>query len=72
MVAEEEDGDQTLANLPANSLQGTFLDAYQVLTIMLRDISWDELLLYRTQVFLMEEAPVQQNDAADQVNIDVM
>lgn len=36
MVAEEEEGDQTLLSLPANALRGTFLDAYHVLTLMLR------------------------------------
>lgn len=83
MVAEEEEGDQTLASLPANSLRGTFWDAYHVLTSMLkyamcsrgligigwgisvllillytniiRHMAWDELLMYRSQVFLMED-----------------
>eukprot|EP01134_Creolimax_fragrantissima_P003539 CFRG3539T1 len=55
MVEEEEDGDPTLSNLPASSLKGTFAAAYNVLTRILTEITWDELLSFRSKVFLMEE-----------------
>jgi hypothetical protein len=50
MVEEEEDGDETISSLPANNLRGTFVAAYDVLTRILLDITWDELLGYRSKV----------------------
>jgi tetratricopeptide (TPR) repeat protein len=65
MIAEEDDGDQTLATLPANSLRGTFLDAYRVLTLMLKRMAWDELLQHRSNMFLMEEPAAPGDVQAD-------
>eukprot|EP00123_Amoebidium_parasiticum_P015581 comp23044_c1_seq1/m.36874 comp23044_c1_seq1/g.36874 ORF comp23044_c1_seq1/g.36874 comp23044_c1_seq1/m.36874 type:complete len:672 (-) comp23044_c1_seq1:201-2216(-) len=55
MIEAEEEGDQTLGTLPANALRGTFVAAYGVLTRMLTEITWDDLLSHRSKVFLMEE-----------------
>jgi hypothetical protein len=50
MVEDEEDGDETISSLPANNLRGTFVAAYDVLTRILTEITWDELLGYRSKV----------------------
>eukprot|EP00124_Ichthyophonus_hoferi_P002813 Ihof_evm2s211 gene=Ihof_evmTU2s211 len=70
MMDEEGEGDQTLASLPANSLRGTFVDAYQVLTRILSVITWDTLLMYRSNVFLMENeyAVSAKADQSESVN----
>ncbi|KAI8611981.1 Chs5p-Arf1p-binding proteins-domain-containing protein [Chytriomyces sp. MP71] len=44
-----------LARLPALSLRGTFLLAYQLLIRIVSCVGWDELLKYRSKVFVMEE-----------------
>jgi hypothetical protein len=51
MVEDEEDGDETISSLPANNLRGTFVAAYDVLTRILTEITWDELLGYRSKVW---------------------
>jgi len=44
-----------LLRLPANSLRGTFLKAYNLLVKIVRKIGWNKLLYYRSLVFVMEE-----------------
>jgi len=44
-----------LLRLPANSLRGTFLKAYELLVKIVRKIGWNKLLYYRSSVFVMEE-----------------
>jgi len=44
-----------LLRLPANSLRGTFLKAYELLVKIVRKIGWNKLLFYRSSVFVMEE-----------------
>lgn len=51
MVEEEEEGDDTIGSLPANNLRGTFVAAYDVLTRILTEITWDEMLAYRSKVW---------------------
>jgi tetratricopeptide (TPR) repeat protein len=41
--------------LPATSLRGTFLKAYELLVKIVRKIGWNKLLYYRSSVFVMEE-----------------
>eukprot|EP00124_Ichthyophonus_hoferi_P004051 Ihof_evm1s403 gene=Ihof_evmTU1s403 len=55
MIEAEEEGDQELISLPATNLKGTYIMAYGVITRMLAEITWDDLLTYRSKVFLMEE-----------------
>ena len=44
-----------LRRLPSNSLRGTFSKAYLLLTKICRKVGWDELLKYRSKVFVMED-----------------
>ncbi|KAJ3084081.1 chaps-domain-containing protein [Rhizoclosmatium globosum] len=44
-----------LARLPALSLRGTFLLAYNLLIQIVSKTGWDELLKFRSRVFVMEE-----------------
>jgi hypothetical protein len=44
-----------LRRLPSNSLRGTFSRAYTLLTKLCRKVGWDELLKYRSKVFVMED-----------------
>ncbi|KAI9336504.1 Chs5p-Arf1p-binding proteins-domain-containing protein [Obelidium mucronatum] len=44
-----------LARLPAVSLRGTFLMAYNLLIQIVSKTGWDELLKFRSRVFVMEE-----------------
>ncbi|OMJ07583.1 hypothetical protein AYI70_g12081 [Smittium culicis] len=44
-----------LLKLPAKGLKGTFKKAYQLLTSIVDEIGWDELLRLRSSAFVMEE-----------------
>jgi hypothetical protein len=44
-----------LRRLPASVLKGSFLDAYHLLSRILKLLGWDALLLQRSDIFLMEE-----------------
>jgi len=41
--------------LPGNRLRGTFRRAYNILIRILNNVGWDNLLQYRSKVFIMEE-----------------
>jgi len=41
--------------LPGNRLNGTFKKAYNILIRILNNVGWDNLLQYRSKVFIMEE-----------------
>jgi len=41
--------------LPGNRLNGTFKKAYDILIRILNNVGWDDLLQYRSKVFIMEE-----------------
>lgn len=47
--------DAALLRLPAPGLRGTWARAYALLTRLVSDIGWDELLKTRSAVFVMEE-----------------
>lgn len=49
------DADPALLRLPAPALRGTFASAYAILTKLVHALGWDDLLKYRSQVFVMEE-----------------
>lgn len=69
-TAEEENyADPTLLALPAPNLKGTFREAYNLLTKLVAEIGWDELLRARSQVFVMEEE-YRQAKAGDDVASD--
>lgn len=59
ILDEENDADNeadiALLRLPAPSLRGTFAKAYHLLTLLVSQIGWDELLRCRSSVFVMEE-----------------
>ena len=44
-----------LARLPSLSLRGTFLKAYSLLIQIVSHVGWDDLLKYRSRVFVMED-----------------
>ena len=52
---EEDEADTALQRLPAPGLRGTWARAYALLTRLVSQIGWDELLKTRSAVFVMEE-----------------
>ncbi|KAL4073639.1 Chs5p-Arf1p-binding proteins-domain-containing protein [Scleroderma yunnanense] len=52
---EDDEADPALLRLPAPALRGTWARAYALLTRLVSDIGWDELLKTRSAVFVMEE-----------------
>ncbi|KAH7910675.1 Chs5p-Arf1p-binding proteins-domain-containing protein [Hygrophoropsis aurantiaca] len=52
---EDDEADPALLRLPAPGLRGTWARAYILLTRLVSDIGWDELLKTRSSVFVMEE-----------------
>ncbi|KIJ27347.1 hypothetical protein M422DRAFT_271491 [Sphaerobolus stellatus SS14] len=52
---EDNEADAALRRLPAPNLRGTFAKAYALLTRLVSQIGWDELLTTRSTVFVMEE-----------------
>lgn len=52
---DDMEGDPTLYRLPAPALRGTFAGAYKLLTKLVSKVGWDDLLKYRSEVFVMEE-----------------
>ncbi|KAK9765435.1 bud site selection protein [Basidiobolus ranarum] len=56
-----------LARLPAPSLRGTFAIAYNILTLLVSKVGWDDLLKCRSHVFVMEEEYRLQKAQEEQV-----
>ncbi|KAJ3312987.1 hypothetical protein HDV04_002469 [Boothiomyces sp. JEL0838] len=59
-LAEENDPREAevhpeLKRLPSLTLRGTFSRAYKILTKIAHKVGWDELLKYRSKVFVMED-----------------
>ncbi|KAE9393068.1 chaps-domain-containing protein [Gymnopus androsaceus JB14] len=52
---EDDEADPALLRLPAPGLRGTWARAYTLLTRLVSQIGWDELLKTRSSVFVMEE-----------------
>ncbi|KAI0305206.1 chaps-domain-containing protein [Multifurca ochricompacta] len=52
---EDDEADPALQRLPAPGLRGTWARAYTLLTRLVSQIGWDELLKTRSAVFVMEE-----------------
>ena len=52
---EDDEADAGLQRLPAPGLRGTWARAYAILTRLVSQIGWDELLKARSLVFVMEE-----------------
>lgn len=52
---EDDDADPALLRLPAPALRGTWARAYALLTRLVAQVGWDELLKTRSTVFVMEE-----------------
>ncbi|TFY70755.1 hypothetical protein EVG20_g2256 [Dentipellis fragilis] len=52
---EDDEADPALQRLPAPGLRGTWARAYSLLTRLVSQIGWDELLKTRSAVFVMEE-----------------
>ncbi|KZP17499.1 chaps-domain-containing protein [Athelia psychrophila] len=51
----DDEADPALQRLPAPGLRGTWARAYALLTRLVSQIGWDELLKTRSYVFVMEE-----------------
>ena len=62
---DEDDADPALLRLPAPALRGTWARAYALLTRLVSQIGWDELLKTRSAVFVMEEEYRMQKAQAD-------
>ncbi|KAJ1025910.1 hypothetical protein NDA16_002536 [Ustilago loliicola] len=62
--ARDNEADVALLRLPAPALRGTFAKAYALLGRLVSSIGWDELLKYRSNVFVMEEEYRAQKAAA--------
>ncbi|KAF9226268.1 chaps-domain-containing protein [Gyrodon lividus] len=52
---EDDEADPALLRLPAPGLRGTWARAYSLLTRLVSEVGWDELLKTRSSVFVMEE-----------------
>lgn len=52
---EDDEADPALQRLPAPGLRGTWARAYSLLTRLVSQVGWDELLKTRSSVFVMEE-----------------
>ncbi|KAF8886127.1 chaps family protein [Infundibulicybe gibba] len=52
---DDDEADPALQRLPAPGLRGTWARAYSLLTRLVSQIGWDELLKTRSHVFVMEE-----------------
>ncbi|KAH6887837.1 chaps family protein [Coprinopsis sp. MPI-PUGE-AT-0042] len=64
---EDDDADPALQRLPAPGLRGTWSRAYALLTRLVSQIGWDELLKTRSSVFVMEEEYRMQKAQTDVV-----
>ncbi|KAN0059672.1 bud site selection protein [Thecaphora frezii] len=53
--SKDTEADVALLRLPAPALRGTFAQAYALLSRLVSQIGWDELLRCRSNVFVMEE-----------------
>ncbi|KAI6158079.1 Chs5p-Arf1p-binding proteins-domain-containing protein [Pisolithus tinctorius] len=62
---EDDEADPALLRLPAPGLRGTWARAYVLLTRLVSEIGWDELLKTRSAVFVMEEEYRMQKAQAD-------
>ncbi|KAG1863048.1 Chs5p-Arf1p-binding proteins-domain-containing protein [Suillus subluteus] len=63
--SDDDVADPALLRLPAPGLRGTWARAYSLLTRLVADIGWDELLKTRSVVFVMEEEYRMQKAQAD-------
>lgn len=52
---DQNTADPGLLKLPAPTLRSTFAKAYELLIEIVSNIGWDDLLKYRSNVFIMEE-----------------
>jgi hypothetical protein len=66
---EEDEADTALQRLPAPGLRWTWARAYALLTRLVSQIGWDELLKTRSAVFVMEEEYRMQKAQADIVAV---
>lgn len=55
VAMEHNKVDPNLVNLPAANLKSTFADAYSLLSQIVHKTGWEQLLKFRTKVFVMEE-----------------
>ncbi|KAJ2913790.1 hypothetical protein MD484_g6620, partial [Candolleomyces efflorescens] len=62
---EDDEADPALQRLPAPGLRGTWARAYALLTRLVAEIGWDELLKTRSCVFVMEEEYRMQKAQSD-------
>ncbi|KAF8840069.1 chaps-domain-containing protein [Paxillus ammoniavirescens] len=62
---EDDEADPALLRLPAPGLRGTWARAYTLLTRLVSEIGWDELLKTRSSVFVMEEEYRMQKSHVD-------
>ncbi|KAF8651829.1 hypothetical protein AX16_004654 [Volvariella volvacea WC 439] len=62
---EDDEADPALIRLPAPGLRGTWARAYALLTRLVSQVGWDELLKTRSTVFVMEEEYRQQKAQAE-------
>lgn len=62
---EDDEADPALQRLPAPGLRGTWARAYSLLTRLVSQIGWDELLKTRSSVFVMEEEYRMQKAQSD-------
>lgn len=63
--SEHDQADIALLRLPAPNLKGTWKRAYDLLTQIVAQVGWDELLRARSEVFVMEEEYRMQKQMQD-------
>ncbi|KAJ8323647.1 bud site selection protein [Batrachochytrium dendrobatidis] len=62
----EDEVHPELQRLPSLSLRGTFLEAYRLLIRIVARVGWDDLLKFRSQVFVMEDEYLIHRSAAEE------
>lgn len=66
---EHQNADPALANLAASNLKSVFQLAYKLLTEIVQITGWENLLKYRSKIFVMEEEyQVSSTDDEDRTN----
>ncbi|AJS86547.1 Bch1p [Saccharomyces cerevisiae YJM1356] len=66
---EQKSADPNLVNLSASSLKSTFQLAYKLLTEIVQITGWEQLLKYRSKIFVMEDEYQGSTSSIDEAEV---
>ncbi|ONH70643.1 Protein BCH1 [Saccharomyces cerevisiae] len=66
---EQKSADPNLVNLSASSLKSTFQLAYKLLTKIVQITGWEQLLKYRSKIFVMEDEYQGSTSSIDEAEV---